>query len=247
MNLDNLFFVPLDIPPPPIVDKTLLMEYCKEWNQQCAFTKQFSYSDKTNSYPWEQPTQPFKPDLIDQDLITNPKLIADLPFLNFKVNEVELEFREKFKKLFPELTEYAETQFPFKFNLMSFLFQNNSQEVIGHTDADDGWAFRFYLWNNFQDNALWFRSPINSSKKIVPNLLTDDYSEFKEPVYVEFPRKEYIAWAFNSNKTIHGVHAATEPDRSRCAVIIRGVVDPDKLKDLLIRSVNKYPEYAAFI
>jgi hypothetical protein len=247
MNLDNLFFVPLDISPPPQVDQTLLMEYCKEWKQHCAFPKQIGYYDKTNDYPWNDPVQPFKPDLIDPSVIINPKLIADLPFFNFNVNEIELEFREKFRKLFPELTEYVETQFPFKFNLMTFLFQNTSKEVIGHTDADDEWAFRFYLWNNFQDNALWFRPSRNPSKKIVPNLLIDDYSEFKDPVYVKFPRKEYIPWAFNSYKTIHGVHAASQANLSRCAVIVRGVVDPDKLKDLLIRSVNKYPEYAAFI
>jgi hypothetical protein len=247
MNLDKLFFVPLDIPPPPVVNQPLLLEYCLEWQRRCAFDKQYGYSDKINDYPWDKPVQPFRPTRVDPDIIVNPKLIADLPFLNFGISDTELELREKFKVMFPELTEYVHTQFPFKCNLMTFLFQDSSKEVVGHTDADNEWAFRFYLWNNFQDNALWFRAPIDPERKIIPNLLTDNYSEFKDPVFVKFPRKEYIPWAFNSYKTIHGVRAAENLNSSRCAVIVRGTIDLEKMNELLIRSVNKYPQYAAFI
>jgi hypothetical protein len=224
MITDKLIFTPLDMPEPPKVDQQKLMEYCDLWRKQCYFERRYNYVNQINEYPWEHPVQPFRPKI--------------------DITPQELELREIFKTEFRELTSYVTRAFPFQLGSMTILIQKTDAEVVGHTDGEDEWAFRFYLWNNFQDDALWFRLPKDPNKKIIPNTLTDNYLEYQDPRYVKFPKKEYLPWAFNSFKSIHGVHKGTTENPSRCAVIVRGKMDHAKMQDLLERSVIKYSDYA---
>lgn len=227
MTVDKLIFTPLDIPDPPRVDQKKLIEYCNLWREECYFERRYNYLNQIHEYPWEHPVQPFRPKI--------------------DITPEELKLRELFKTEFRELTSYAARAFPFQLGAMTILIQKDDVEVVGHTDGDDEWAFRFYLWNNFQDDALWFRLPKNPNKKIIPNTLTDDYSEYGDPHYVKFPKKEYTPWAFNSFKSIHGVHKGKTENPSRCAVIVRGRMDPAKMNELLERSAKKYSDYALVI
>ncbi len=224
MILDKLIFTPLDLPDPPQVDQQKLIEYCDLWRKQCYFERRYNYLSEINEYPWDHPVQPFRPKV--------------------DISPEELKLREMFTVEFKELTRYAARAFPFQLGAMTILIQKTDTEVVGHTDGDDEWAFRFYLWNNFQDDALWFRLPKDPNKKIIPNTLTSDYSEYGDPYYAKFPKKEYTPWAFNSYKSIHGVHKGTTENPSRCAVIVRGKMDQVKMKDLLERSAIKYSDYA---
>lgn len=224
MITDKLIFTPLDMPEPPNVDQKKLMEYCSLWRKQCYFERRYNYVNQINEYPWDHPVQPFRPKI--------------------DITPQELELREIFKAEFRELTSYVTRAFPFQLGSMTILIQKTDTEVVGHTDGDDEWAFRFYLWNNFQDDALWFRLPKDSDKKIIPNTLTDNYLEYRDPVYVKFPKKEYLPWVFNSHKSIHGVHKGTTENPSRCAVIVKGKMDHAKMQNLLERSVIKYSDYA---
>ena len=224
MITNKLIFTPLDMLEPPQVDQKKLTDYCDLWRKRCYFERRYNYVNQINEYPWDHPVQPFRPKI---------DISAD-----------ELELREIFKSEFKELTSYAVRAFPFQLGAMTILIQKTDAEVVGHTDGDDEWAFRFYLWNNFQDDALWFRLPKDPNKKIIPNTLTSDYSEYQDPRYVKFPKKEYMPWAFNSFKSIHGVHKGTTENPSRCAVIVRGKMDHAKMQELLERSAEKYADYA---
>jgi len=222
--IDKLIFTPLDLPDPPQVDQEKLLEYCKLWRNTCYYERRYNYLNQINEYPWEHPVQPFRPKI--------------------DISVEELKLRELFKNEFKELSIYAARAFPFQLGAMTILIQKTDVEVVGHTDGDDEWAFRFYLWNNFQDDALWFRLPKNPNKKIIPNTLTSDYSEYCDPVYVKFPKKEYLPWAFNSYKSIHGVHKGSTENHNRCAVIVRGKMDSQRMNNLLTRSAIKYSDYA---
>lgn len=227
--MPSLIFVPLDLPPPPKVDRSLMINWVEKWYEQCFYTKTKIYSDKiTEEYPWRV-GQPFRD-----------------PTDGVPETKEELDLRTEFIELFPELTTYLKTTYPLDFSGATILLQQQSKDVAGHTDSDYIWAPRCYLWNDYQEEALWFRFPKDKNINVKYNTLVknNDYSDYTDPVYAKFPSHEYLAWAFNSSKSIHGVNGCPKNGASRCTIIIRGRFKVSDLNELLAKSYTKYKDFA---
>jgi hypothetical protein len=228
MSNRSIIFAPLDIPKPPVVDRTLVTNWVKNWYDECFYTKTTLYDSRVaDGYPW-MVGQPFRD-----------------PSDNVPLSPRELELRNEFKELFPELTDYLHRAYPLELSGVTILLQQQSKKVVGHTDSDYVWAPRCYLWNDYQEEALWFRVPKDPSKIMKFNTLIadEDYSNFRDPVYAKFPEYQYQPFAFNSIKSIHGVDGCEKQGASRCTVIIRGKIDQEGWYKLLHRSCLKYPDY----
>lgn len=226
--MPSLIFCPLDLPRPPNVDRDSMIDWVDRWYAKCFYTKTKIYSEsRTEGYPWKV-GQPFR-DPTDGVPATDEELL------------LRLEFEQKF----PQLVNYLQTVYPLQFTGATILLQQQSRNVAGHTDSDYIWAPRCYLWNDYQEEALWFRFPKDSNPVKFNTLISNnDYSAYSDPVYAKFPSYEYQAFAFNSSKSIHGVDGCNKQNATRCTVIIRGRFDVPKLNELLSRSYNKYKEYA---
>lgn len=227
--MPSLIFVPLDLPKPPTVDRDLMIDWVNRWYDKCFYTKTKIYSETIDEgYPWKV-GQPFR------DPTDGIPLTPD-----------EIDLQEEFKEKFPLLTAYLQISYPLKFTGATILLQQQSKDVAGHTDSDYIWAPRCYLWNDYQEEALWFRFPKDPDAIVKYNTLikNNDYTDYTDPIYAKFPTHEYQAFAFNSSKSIHGVEGCNKQNASRCTIIIRGTFDVPKLNELLTRSFTKYKEYA---
>jgi len=227
--MTSLIFCPLDMPGPPEVDRAKMINWVERWYTSCFYTKTNIYGKTVSEgYPWKV-GQPFRD-----------------PTDGVEPSGTELDLRNEFIETFPELSEYLKTAFPLKFTGATILLQQQSKDVVGHTDSDYIWAPRCYLWNDYQDEALWFRCPNDPAENVKYNTLIkdNDYSNYKDPVYAKFPNYEYQPFAFNSSKSIHGVNGCNKENASRCTVIIRGAFDVTRWNELLARSYIKYRDYA---
>ncbi len=228
----SIIFCPLDIPEPPKVDRDVLTDWIHRWYDACFYTKAELYKQKVpEGYPWKV-GQPFRD-----------------PTDGIPPSQIELDLRQEFLDKFPELTAYFKTAFPLEFTGATFLLQQHNQDVEGHTDSDYGWAPRCYLWNDYQEEALWFRIPNDLTERVKINTLirNKDYTGYGEPLYAKFPKKEYLAWTFNAAKSIHGVIGTNKLNASRCTIIIRGKINVEQWNQMLERSYKKYSEYVIWI
>ena len=229
--MSTLIFCPLDLPAPPEVDRTVMIDWVERWYTECFYTKTNIYGKTVQEgYPWKV-GQPFRD-----------------PTDGIEPSQNELNLREEFLVTFPELSNYLQTAFPLEFTGATILLQQQSKDVVGHTDSDYIWAPRCYLWNDYQDEALWFRVPVDPKETVKYNTLIkdNDYSNYLAPVYAKFPKHEYQPFAFQSAKSIHGVDGSYKEGASRCTIIIRGKFIVDKWNQLLRDSYLKYADYAIF-
>lgn len=228
MTTRSVIFVPLDIDKPPTVDRTIMIDWVKRWYTECFYTKTTLYdSQVSDGYPW-MVGQPFRD-----------------PSDNIPLTQKEIDLRVEFTELFPELTNYLHSAYPLELTGVTILLQQENKKVVGHTDSDYIWAPRCYLWNDYQDQALWFRVPRDPSTIVRFNTLisNEDYSNYENPVYAKFPSHEYQPFVFNSIKSIHGVDGCDTQGASRCTVIVRGKIDQEAWYKLLHRSCVKYSDY----
>lgn len=229
--MSTLIFCPLDLPAPPEVDRAVMIDWVERWYTECFYTKTNIYGKTVQEgYPWKV-GQPFRD-----------------PTDGIEPSQNELNLREEFLVKFPELSNYLQTAFPLEFTGATILLQQQSKDVVGHTDSDYIWAPRCYLWNDYQDEALWFRVPVDPRDTVKYNTLIkdNDYTNYLAPVYAKFPKHEYQPFAFQSAKSIHGVDGSYKEGASRCTIIIRGKFIVDKWNQLLRDSYLKYADYAIF-
>ena len=222
-DIRDLIFCPLDMPPPPVVDKDIASAWIHTWDQIHAEVNHFRLPLQTywnSAYPWE----------IGYVLHKNTAHKRDYYMHSFDV-------------LFPELYEYFHT-FPFlSVNHIGLMRQKYDVAVPLHSDSDaKEFCIRCYLWNDFDKNALYVRK---TKDRLESRLQTVDGFEHvqSDKIYPTFPRRDYIPWMINSGtRAVHGVDAGGYGDR--CAVVIGGTPDIHRLRDLIERSAEKYKEYA---
>jgi hypothetical protein len=203
--------------------------WVEKWYAECFYTKTNIYGKSVSAgYPWKV-GQPFRD-----------------PTDGVAPTQTELDLREEFLLTFPELSTYLQTAFPLEFTGATILLQQQSKDVVGHTDSDYIWAPRCYLWNDYQEEALWFRVPVDPNEEVKYNTLIkdNDYSNYSDPIYAKFPDHQYQPFAFKSSKSIHGVNGCFKEGASRCTIIIRGRFIIDKWNKLLHDSYIKYHNYA---
>ena len=229
--MSTLIFCPLDLPSPPEVDRAIMTDWVERWYTECFYTKTNIYGKSVESgYPWKV-GQPFRD-----------------PTDGVEPSQTELNLRNEFILKFPELSHYLRTAFPLEFTGATILLQQQSKDVVGHTDSDYIWAPRCYLWNDYQEEALWFRVPVDPEETVKFNTLINDndYSNYLDPIYAKFPKYEYQPFTFKASKSIHGVDGSYKEGSSRCTIIIRGKFIVEKWNQLLHNSYIKYQEYAIF-
>ena len=221
----NLLFCPLDLPEPPVVEYDKFLEWHTE---QLEYNKKYNtvakLSDGKQEYPWNVSWARW------WNTYQNPN-----PWIC------------GFEKYFPELVEYFDL-FPFTVaKSISFLDQKESKDVYLHTDPDQWWGMRFYLFNSLGEK-LYFAKPKELLNERVSTMVDGKYNDLWERTdgvkhYASFPSPR-SPWMLNSVRAFHGVDKNTEFNGARVAVVMIGAYDYNKLYDLLDRSTKKYGEYA---
>jgi hypothetical protein len=225
MDYKDLLFCPLDLPTPPVIDYSKF----KVWyNEQLDFNKKHNVTalvaDGKQEYPWE----------VSWALWWNTYDKPNPWICNFE-------------KTFPELVEYFKL-YPFKqFKSISFLDQKESRDVYLHTDPDNRWGMRFYLFNGLGEKLYFVKSKERLTTRLrtmVDNKYTDlwEHSQ-KEKLYAKFPEKR-CAWMLNSLDAFHGIEKNPNPMGNRVTCVLNGDYDYKKLFELLERSVKKYKQYS---
>jgi hypothetical protein len=248
-ELRNLIYVPLDMPEPPKVDIDLFLDW--------VFNKSPRLVGKVNNpetgekimhheergmkgwgyYPWTQ-VSAFHHGYSDT-------WIAE------------------FDKIFPEVVEYIHL---FPYNMLagvSILLQKSSVRVPLHIDTDDWLGMRFFLHNEVKENVLYFHKRKTDENNRVQTYILDNsndtvkvqdwekYFHTDKKIYSKHPAPRH-AWAMSSSRAVHGLDPFEYEKCSRITFLIHAhrptiqhnAWNTDKLYDLLIRSLDKYPDYA---
>jgi hypothetical protein len=156
---------------------------------------------------------------------------------------------DPFNQEFPELGKFIDDM-PFdKSGSISILKQNAGVDVGIHSDFDIWFGIRFYLVN--KSNArIFFQKANNPTTLRLTNWteagekLTWDNFVSDEKIYARYPKPVH-AFHITSTHAVHGVEAVPEDqDCSRITFFLTGKLNPEKYKELLDKSLEKYSDYA---
>lgn len=243
----DLVYIPLDLPEPPTVDIDLFVDWVVNRAPKLVGKikspetgeRIMHFEEKGlkgwGYYPWLQ-VSAFHHGYSDQ-------WISD------------------FDKLFPEVVDYVHL---FPYNILSgvtILLQKSSVAAPLHIDSDDWLGMRFYLHNEVEDDVLYFQlRKTQENNRIHTYRINgtdvkaqewEKYLDLSKKVYSKHPCPRH-AWALSSTRAAHGIDAFEYDRYSRATFLVhshRPTMDhnawnTEKLYDLLVRSVDKYSDYA---
>lgn len=235
--IEDLIFIPLDLPPPPSID----LDKFHDWHrEQLPYNKEHNYvaarSNGKESYPWAVSWATWY-----------TTYQSDNPWIC------------DFDKKFPELVEYL-SLFPVKqYKSIVFLEQQESREVYLHTDGSqstgtapgDWFGLRFYLHNTLGEKLYFVRTKEKYTSRKSTFAGNNEYVDLwplsdGKKEYARFPEKR-CAWMLNNIRAFHGVDVNDVPDpagSSRITAVLSGIYDREKLKPLISNSLKKYSDYA---
>ena len=244
----DLIYCPLDMPEPPQIDLIKLVDWANALDDKNANQAKLTLDEngkpiaesaegvirrRLGYYPWRS---------------VWPKRSRDIVPHN---NGWNADFEEQF----PELVEYAKL-FPYKeLHAINLLIQLEGTPVFLHVDPDDYFGMRFYLTNT--DNSLLYFYKTQIKQDVRPVLVTKDINseevqrtvDTSNKIYTKHPSDRH-AWMLTSVRAMHGIDTMNSGIGTKITAIVMGrsvngecKYDPDKLYNLLERSVDKYAEY----
>lgn len=246
-ELRNLIYVPLDLPEPPKVDMDKFIDWTINKSPRIVGNikspetgeKIMHHEEKGikgwGYYPWIQ-VSAFHHGYSDT-------WIAE------------------FDKLFPDVVDYIHL---FPYNILSgvtILLQKSGVAAPLHTDSDDWLGMRFYLHNEVKEDVLYFHQrKTNENNRISTYIINGDdvksqnwekYLDLSKKIYTKHPSPRH-AWTLTSTRAAHGIDAFEYDHYARATFLVHShrpsmnhhAWNVDKLYDLLIRSIEKYSDYA---
>ena len=120
---------------------------------------------------------------------------------------------------------------------------------------------RFYLHNEVKEDALYFcPRKTNENNRIATYIVDSEnvypqewekYLDLDKKIYSSHPCQRH-AWALTSTRAAHGIEAFEYDRCARVTFLVHShrpsvnhnAWNPDKLYDLLTRSLDKYSDYA---
>jgi hypothetical protein len=237
MELLDILYTPLDLPPPPKVDVAELQSWMDD-------NKKIIHAVNMHAYD------------IQLCLCQNKKIVWpwDHSFAYYNWANQGPGWIANFDKKFPELSKYMYEVFDIPIEeLGNIVILPVKTKHIGHgfLHADPGdFGLRIYLeFEHIGENKLFIQKtklpyehniwPVEYP--IDPNLLQPEEIECK----TLSPRS---CWFVNNVRAFHRTYTAVE-NSNRIAVIVSGTYDGekpimDRMKDKIIASAEKYKDYA---
>jgi hypothetical protein len=228
MEVSNILYTPLDVPPPPDIDTEKFLAWVRKVYPQSVKTSASKSTAETrmpDNYPW------------------------DLVFGAYNG-----EWRDNFNIEFPELTNYCLDAFGITTReLLTVVFLPIRQSVTGlafwHNDTDET-GFRFYLTNEHSDkNPLLLRkivNPLTHITKITPPI-PDNHPALQKEVYTcNFPSSRH-AFYINNIKAVHSPMVTVPANRIAGFITVKPhylTHVRESSEALLIRSAEKFKDYA---
>lgn len=228
MEVSNILYTPLDVPPPPNIDIEKFLAWIKKVYPQSvkrAAAKSTAENQMPNNYPW------------------------DLVFGAYNGF-----WRDGFNTEFPELANYCLDAFGITTReLLTAVFLPIRQSVTGlafwHNDTDET-GFRFYLTNEHSnENPLLLRKTVDPLTRIT-NFnppIPDNHPALQKEVYTcNLPSNRH-AFYVNNIRAVHSPMITVPAYRiagfitikPHCLAYVRKASEP-----LLVRSAEKYKDYA---
>ena len=243
----DLIYIPLDLPEPPKVDIDLFTDW--------AFTKAPKLVGNINHPETGQKIMHFEE--------RGMKGWGFYPWIQVSAfhHGYSNSWISEFDKIFPDVVEYIHL---FPYNILSgvtILLQKSNVAAPLHTDADDWLGMRFYLHNEVKEDALYFcPRKTNENNRIATYIVDSEnvypqewekYLDLDKKIYSSHPCQRH-AWALTSTRAAHGIEAFEYDRCARVTFLVHShrpsvnhnAWNPDKLYDLLTRSLDKYPDYA---
>ena len=239
MDILDILYTPLDLPPPPEVDTKKLIDWINNHKQELEPFKKYAYDNNISAE-------------------NNPKIIwpwnMGLVYLNWDEN-IKPGWICDFDKSFPELSTYMHTVFDIPIEELGsivILPTKTKHTGMGFWHQDPGEVgLRLYLeFEHIGQNKLFlqktklpydfqqpFELPVN------PELLQDEILECKTLT-------NRYAWYINNTRAFHGTWTEVE-NSTRIAVIVSGnwTTGPaiiERLKTKILDSALKYKDYAIY-
>jgi len=243
----GLIYIPLDLPEPPEVDMDLFIDWVclkspkiiGKINSPETGEKIMHFEEKGikgwGYYPWVQVSA------------------LHHGYSNTWIAE--------FDKLFPDVVDYIHL---FPYNILSgvtILLQKSAVSAPLHLDSDDWLGMRFYLHNEVEKDVLYFHPRRTKEDTRIPNFIIENdnvytqnwkkYFDVEKKIYTKHPVQRH-AWTLTSTRAVHGIDAFEYEKYSRATFLVHAhrpslnhnAWNSDKLYDLLVRSIEKYSDYA---
>lgn len=245
----SLLYCPLDLAPMPEIDLQELLDWSMSVSSdhpnqrgsiklpsgQTVLTPEQATKNKYGFYPWQSIWMKRSADFVPEN------------------NGWMMDFVEKF----PAIVEYIK-QFPLKeISAVNLMWQKEGQPVMIHSDPEHWFGMRMYLANT-PNSLLYFmktHAPINERVDYVT--FDKEDAKLQEIVNTEKHFIKYLQpahpWIINNVRAFHGVENYPNALGTRAVLVIHGKfvngespLDFDKLYDILVRSVAKYPEHCVW-
>lgn len=214
----KLAYLPIDIPM-PILDEQKILDWFE--NHKLLDTDYWEY--KNNRHAWAMTstcTPPKDWRRYDSEMWENRRQIG---------NNQGVIFHPGFEDAFPELANCIK-QLPFKqLTVSGMLYQLG--EIAPHQDEADIWLptepRRYTIYLTAPEHNTFYVSKTKESEKIFVKINT-----------------EYSCFVFNNTDCWHG---AVKNNRPKIILTTAGIIDNDKHKTLLERSLEKFKDEAIYI
>ena len=250
----NIIYTPLDLPPPPEIDREKF-----NWWASNAAAQHLKTADQRVLLPDGR----YRRSLLSMwKSAVGEYAWKSSHAMKETTSETDSPWVMDFDTLFPEIVDYL-SLFPFfKLQSVNFLQQDPNIPVLLHTDPDNWIGFRFYLRNTVSKDALYFRQvkkehfngkrlpTYTLDKNLEPINSTLDTICQQEKLYADQKNLGRYPWALTSALAAHGVDTFDESEeRITCVVVgkpmyqTQGVIAGYKAKetyDLLERSTKKF-------